>query len=89
MPDFTTIARWMSIAPVVLPAGIVALAGLLVFLVVLGRRGGMAFVALAVLAAGVVLLSQTTAADVEQLGGAWEQVAQALQALASLQAALR
>lgn len=91
MTDFTTLARWVSVAPMLLLMGVVALAGLLTLLSALGGRGGTLALALMVLLAGVIVLPQVTALTVgaSPLAQMGEQVAQALRVFTILQAALR
>jgi hypothetical protein len=85
------LTRWLSIAPVLVLGGVIALAGLLTLLAALGGRGGTLALALIVLLAGVALLPQVTALTVgtTPLGQVGEQVAQLGQVFATLQAALR
>lgn len=89
MPDVTMLARWLSIAPVLVLGGVIALAGLLTLLAALHGRGGTLALALMVLLAGVALLPRVAAVDAAPLAQVGEQVAQALRAFAVLNAALR
>ncbi|MEW5935488.1 MAG: hypothetical protein AB1816_18060 [Bacillota bacterium] len=91
MPDVTMFARWLSIAPVLVLGGVIALAGLLTLLAALHGRGGTLALALMVLLAGAALLPQVTALTVGTgpLAQVGEQAAQVLRAFTVLQAALR
>lgn len=89
MPDVTMFARWLSIAPVLVLGGVIALAGLLTLLAALNGRGGTLALALIVLLAGAALLPRVAAVDTGPLAQVGEQVVRLTQAFSALQAALR